>query len=517
VPFPGVDAVTYHLPIAVNIAQHQGLDVYDARSGHVNEFPKNGQINFARAIVMTRDERPLRSIQWFAGIAAVVALFAWMRHWGASRALAMALAPMFLLVPAVMSQAMVLWGTIDAIFHALLILMFAMLAWVPTDREQAYRRALWAVLAGALAIGTKGQGLLICGAALVLLSIVLLARDYPPEWYLRFGAVSVVLLLVFATPQYAQNYLLFGNPFAPIELRIGPRVVYPGPVKSVDELIETPASAGTRSRPHALLRSWGLERAEAVKYMTGAPRRIVWTKDWVYDELRLGGWGPAWLLVLLPGMVLGLVTLLVARQWYRASIALLVVALLFVVPGSWWARFTLFQFGGALALLAVFVARLRSTALHRAAVAWTLVVSSVSAAEAYYAIRDKNTPRDLRPAPGKYLQSLDTYRPHAEWEVAEDVAVHRWVRDQAPAHAVFVYFHPDVWGIYHYYFYNHTFSNRVHGLGPSRDAADMEAKLRARHADYFMVEAGMPEHAWATRFGPPVLVVGRYSIYRAPR
>ncbi len=514
-PFPGVDAVAYHLPIAAKIAEHRGLDVYDTRSGHVNEMPRDGQMNFARAIVMTRDERPLRTIQWFAGLGAVVALFAWMRHWGASRALAAALAPTFLLVPAVMAQAMVLWGTIDLVFHALLILMFTMVAWVPPDAARAYRRTLWTVLAAALAVGTKGQGLAICGLALALLAVVLARRRYGLRWYLDVAAHSLAILLVFASSQYVQNYRQYGNPFSPIEVTVGRTVVFPGPQKSIDTMIETELSTGTPNRYRALLRSWGLEPAAHVKDLVAASRRVFWTKDWVYDEIRLGGWGPAWLLALLPGMLLGTAALLIARRWREGSVAVLLLVLLAAIPGSWWARFALFELGAALVLLSVFVGRLPSPAARHAVVAWTILVSTVSAAEAYYAIHDKNTLVEFKAAPGKYLQSLDTYTPHAQWESREDVAVHRWVRDEMPPDAAFAYFHHDFWGIYHYYFYNHTFSNRVHGLDGSGDAADMERRLRARRADFFMVEKGTPEYDWAVRFGSPVLEAGKYTIYRS--
>lgn len=513
-PFPGVDAAAYHLPIAVKIVERRGLEVYDVRATHANEFPRDGQMNFARTIAMTRDERPVRAVQWCAGLAAVAALFAWMRHWGAGRALAAALAPMFLLVPAVISQAMVLWGTIDLIFHALLILVFTMVSWVPRDQGAAYRRTLWTALAAALAIGTKGQGLAICAAALAPLAAVLLARRYRPAWYLDVGAHAAAILLVIGLPQYVQNYWTFGNPFAPIEVAVGGTVVFPGRYKSIDALIEIEPATGTQSSVRALARSWGLEPAARVKELGDVTRRIVWTKDWVYDEVRLGGWGPAWLLALLPGMLLGTGVLVAQRRWHAASMAGLLVALLVAMPGGWWARFSLFQFGGALVLLSVFAARLPWRAATHAVVLWTLLVSGASAAEAYRAIRDKNLLPELKPAPGKYLQSLDTYRPHADWESREDLAVHRWVRDEMAPDAAFVYFHPHVWGVYHYYFYNHTFSNRVHGLGRPASAEDMEEKLRARRADFFMVLRGTPEYELAIRFGAPVLEAGKYAIYR---
>jgi hypothetical protein len=192
----------------------------------------------------------------------------------------------------------------------------------------------------------------------------------------------------------------------------------------------------------------------------------------------------------------------------------LLVALLVAMPGGWWARFSLFQFGGALVLLSVLAARLPWRGATHAVVLWTLLVSGVSAAEAYRAIRDKNLLPELRPAPGKYLHSLDTYRPHADWESREDLAVHRWARDEMAPDATFVYFNPNVWGLYHYYFYNHTFSNRVHGLGRPASPEDMEEKLRARRADFFMVLRGTPEYELAIRFGTPVFEAGKYAIYR---
>lgn len=502
-PVPGYDAQGYHLPIAVEMVKHQGFDFFEARSGHVNEFPKNGHMLFARAFLFGLDERALRPIQWAFGLMAVLALHGWMRNWGVGQRVALAVAPLYLLVPAVLAQGMLLWGTIDLIFGSLLILLFGGLAWMPADRKQALARALFAAAAAGLAIGTKGQGLLVAGSGfLLLVATWALRRPWAPErqWKIAVPTAGALLILL-GSYTYIQNLFWFGNPFNPIELRIGDRIVFSGHFQNVDRLVETRKYTGERRRMEALV----------------ASMKPLWAYDWVYSERRVGQWGTAWWLFLMPGAVAGIVGLLYRRRWREAIIGATMVYIFLHTPGNWWARFSLHAFGFALVLAACAVSAIPWRAVRTGLVAWGAGLSLLAAAEAVYTYHVSTAPWRLRADTAPFLWALDTYHPDAAPDEYPDRDVYRWVQANIKPGDSIVYFHPSFWGIFHYYYYRPDLANRVYGVDTAFTIDEMGRMLDERAATHIIAWDTERPFVWGPLFGEQRFRSGRYVIFERTR
>lgn len=501
-PVPGIDAVTYHLPIAVLMKQEARLGQFETRCGHVNEFPRNGQMIFARGFVYTGDERAVRPVQWLAAIAATLALFGWMRNWGARTETAAVLAPMFLLLPSVISQTMVLWGSIDLIFHALLVGAWGAAAWMPADRDAALRRTLVAAGLGALAVGTKSTGLAIGGlaGAAALARLLWLFRGDAMVLLGKVSAVTVLLLLLLGSSQYILNARWHGNPFAPIAISIGDREVFPGSFESVHKLIETRAHAGTSSNRRALFRSWC----------------VPWLASKESVDSRLGGWGVAWLLAILPGFVAGIGAALYRRAWHIAAVGVLLLVMLVMIPGSWWSRFSMYSMAAGLALLAYALSGISRAMLRRGILVYTAVLSLVAGAEAARTLARDHTPTDLSYPAGEFRHSLDTFRIQYDWEWQQDRDIYLWCRENLPAEARVVYFFPYWLGTYHYFFYRRDTANAAYGLAGADSPEDFERLLNERRATHFVTDLGQPYSPWAPQFGEEVFRAGRLAVYTRP-
>ncbi len=500
-PVPGLDAVAYHLPIAVYLNQEAGLEWYATRSGHVNEFPKNAHFAFARIFAHGGDERAIRPLQWAWGFFAVLALYAAMRNLRLCRATAGVLAPAFLLAPAVLAQPMVLWGTIDLVFHILLILVYTTVLWLPPDERGALRRALFAALIASLAIGTKSQGLLLAGVPILYLAIRL-AVSFPTRRthvLKTFLAHAALILLLVGSYTYIQNIAWFGNPFQPIRIKAFGTVLLDGAFKSVHDLVGTEEATGTRSNPFAVLRSWS----------------VLLARHWVYDDLRVGGWGFLWMFGLLPGMLAGIAIASCHRRGWLAILGGVVVLLMFVVPGSWWSRFSLYLFGLALVYTGIALEAVPRPRWRSAVAAVLLALATGNALESYRAYRRHNIPSGLAPAPGWFLHSLDGYRVRHFWEDPEDRAAYLWVRNNLPPGTTLVYFHGYWAGIYPYYFYRHDLHNRTYAYGEPTTERQFLAHLRAHEADYFLVQNYQDAAAWAPRQGDLLFDGGKFLIYNA--
>ncbi len=499
-PVPGVDAVSYHLPIAVYIKQEKGLERFETRSGHVNEFPKNAQMTFARVITLLEDERPVRLVQWLSGFIAVFAIYGWMRNWGCSRELSGSLAALFLLMPAVLAQPMVLWGTIDLVFHTFLICAYTLMSRVPQDSSLAVRRGIWVAAISGLAIGSKGQGLVLGGMALFLYTLFLVFEDAkrPVLHWFRFFLFGGAFLLLFGSYTYIQNYLWFGNPFQPITLKFGETVLFEGAYDHIRDLVGTKEHTGTRNNRKALFRSM----------------EIVWANDWVYKDMRMGGWGPVWLFFLFPGLVVTMFWAFLKGRWKVAFTGVIFAFLLFNLEGSWWSRFTLYIFGMGLVYLALFLEWLPKLWVRKL-LSWALLVLALFAAsESLIAYWKHNIPEGLEAEPGHYLHSLDTYRVRYFWEDKDDRNAYLFARNNLPSEATLVYFHPYWAGIYPYYFYRHDYNNRTYAFADAETPEEFERILEEYGATHFMTQFYLKMDGWADQYGTKIYEEGKFAIWR---
>lgn len=509
-PFPGVDAFQYHLPIATMIVQEKRLGLYETRAGHVNEFPRNGQMNSARMLVYGCDERPLRAVQWTFGIIAVLAIYAAMRHLGVGGRLAGTFASLFWFMPAVYNQPFRLWGTVDLIFHALFLVALALVLAPMRDRATLVKRSLAAAFVCGLAMGTRSQGLLFSAVLMTALffRIALLSERAAPlvarlrsgvAPALKFAAPAVALLLLFGSYTFALNWKHFDNPVHPIEVKLGDRVLFEGPYDSVAQLVGTHDFTGTKNAKKALRRSLA----------------VLWNSDWVFEEKRLGGWGLAFVFALLPALPLGAALCAYRRAWFAALVALGTLLHLYLAPDAWWSRFMLYAFGVGLVMVAVLAEWLSRWRLALPLAVWVGGLSVASGAEGAYCFASHEYRGPYRAA-GPFLHSADVYRPYGFWETKDDADLYVWVRANMREDDTLVYFHPYWGGIYHYLFYRDDFRNRVYGLGKAKDIAELRALLAERGATCFIAQH-YPDAVigdFAHEAGTEVARFGKYAVYR---
>ncbi len=252
---------------------------------------------------------------------------------------------------------------------------------------------------------------------------------------------------------------------------------------------------------------------------------VVFAHQWPGND-RLGGWGPAWLFLLLPGWFAGIGFLFYKRRWLEAILGVILLILLAKYPGSWWARFSLSFFGFAVVYTAVVLSAIPKATIQKTLAVILVITSALAGAEAWYIFRRDSMPDDLAPAPGEFLHSLDTVRSDNIFlSRPDDLDVYHWCRDNLPADSVLVYFHEEFLGFYHYWFYRHDLKNKVHGIGEPKSEEDFLQSLRDRNATHFMVEnlearnTTIPEDkvsAWeiAPQHGELVFETESYRIYK---
>jgi hypothetical protein len=244
----------------------------------------------------------------------------------------------------------------------------------------------------------------------------------------------------------------------------------------------------------------------------------VWCRDWVYNDRRVGAWGPTWIFALFPLSLLGLVVRFRrgGDRAFTVVLAVLYFYFLFKSEGSWWSRFSLSHFGIALALTAAALADIGKPAARGLLAAAIVVLSFVTAAEAVVAIRQHNDRRPYFPPEGQYLHSLQVYRPFTYGESKHDRELYEWVGTTMEPGETFVYYHPAWSGLYHYWFYRRDFRNRVYGYDSSKDLVSMARLLHRRDTTYFMVQ-DLPDNRvfdWAPLIGDLVFKTGRFHVYR---
>jgi Glycosyltransferase family 87 len=168
-PPNGWDPLNYHLPRAAFWVQshHVGYiePTYDER---LNLNPPNGEIGFAFVLSVTRNERLLGFVQFFAALACALAVFALARRVRSSRLEAVFGALLVLSLPIVILQASLSKNDLVVASFLLAAAVFVLGA--------RRRELVFAAVATALAVGTKSTATY---GVIVLLGLALVASGRP--------------------------------------------------------------------------------------------------------------------------------------------------------------------------------------------------------------------------------------------------------------------------------------------------------------------------------------------------
>jgi Dolichyl-phosphate-mannose-protein mannosyltransferase len=340
-PIVDYDGWSYHLVFGDVWIQHDALVVVPQRIWTAG-YPANGELLTTWLMAFTHSDA-------FAGFTSIlpipigiVAVTGLARALGATRRFALLAGLVFGMTPAMIAQA----GTS---YRDAVAVTFPVATWwlglrvVQGDRSIS-TVALLGIAAG-IAVGTKGTNIPLTAPILIACGVVLLlelwravgpraraagarARGTPRSWVARLVVLGVPVL-VLGLVWYARNWLLYGNPLYPFA--IGP---WAGPTTLV---------------------AFAFEVRDLERFPKLVQIALSWAWDWhltryVYN-LRPGGIGRAWYLILLVAIVGGL-WLVRRRQW--PALALVVapaVLTLLTMPMPWYARESLFvpALGSALA------------------------------------------------------------------------------------------------------------------------------------------------------------------------
>jgi hypothetical protein len=360
----GYDALWYHLTSVGGWLQDGkiGFSPFNFRS---NTFPANGELTFAWVALFLRSNTWVDVVQLLFAAAGSLAVAGIARTVGLRRGSAIAAGALFFLTPTVLTQATT--DFVDVVFTSTFLLslhfLFRYMAGpppadltagtplvpaAPAGSETTGRRdrdgwslLVLAGLAAGLNFGSKGTGLVYCGVAVIALAINLALRR-------RRGSLSrgclAGLLAVFLIPLvavgsywYARNWVHYGNPIYPAEVRVLGHQVFAGP-KTISDI-----SGGRFSdRPWVtqVPRSWGHDLAP-------------WAhgEEYYRFDQRSGGFGPPFTYLELPALI-ALAVIALRRDRRLLNLVVPIAAIFLLQPDKWWSRHTLMLPAvGAVALL----------------------------------------------------------------------------------------------------------------------------------------------------------------------
>jgi 4-amino-4-deoxy-L-arabinose transferase-like glycosyltransferase len=383
----GYDSASYHLPIAANIIQNGSL------FGAENLvpwmwYPALVEVQAAFLGLLSGSVKVASLVQigywvWIAVfVAAVVASYG-------NRVLGFASAVAVAAIPTMWLQARVAY--VDVAFAAL----FAVSAFLVVVAFQ--HRNDFLVLLAALTSGALVAIKLVPFAAIPL-TLGAFAVALGSKHRLRMGTLVVIIGVLPAVPFYARTQIEQGIPFYPVDLRIAEGEVTEWP-RSVPYAInemrwivdehQVPDDYEGMTRVERLVHSYVVSPVEEA--LVGYTDSVEPSEPWLtyrYDS-RVGGFGAAWLLLIIAGAIGGIVALAKIRRWpNRDSVAvllggmtLLTLLAFLLSQTNWWPRFTLGMAVVAAIVASVLVSKVRWMSGLVALVAVMLAVNTVGLAE----------------------------------------------------------------------------------------------------------------------------------------
>jgi hypothetical protein len=310
------DGLGYHLPFAFDAITEGTMRPIASGAPYVNTYPHLGDVFLVGFRLSLLDGTFIELAQLGFVPLLVLTMALWARRAGVPTSRALALAMLVLAIPAVALQLAA--NYVDVIYASLAVATFA----YATGPIEPRSLGLFALAAG-LTLGTKPSA----PPLVALACLVVLVRAYRRS---RVGeaVLSVGAALAIGSWKYVENLAVHGNPIWPVRVRLGP-ITIPG-LATMDEL----ASMGLRPpmRDHGwLMRLWE-------SWTTVFPDR------YVYD-MRVGGYGPLFALVLVPALIATIVTAFLSERFRaRARVVALGVGVLSLAtlasPGAYWARYT---------------------------------------------------------------------------------------------------------------------------------------------------------------------------------
>jgi hypothetical protein len=334
------DALWYHLPIVGYIMQDGAIREI-ANTSFINQwinmFPKNIELLFLWNIIFLNSDIITDLSQLAFTIIGMVSLYSISMKLGVKRNSAVYASLLFFFTPIVILQ-----STTNYVDVAIAVLFIVSVNFIITRRGERRGALCLAGLATGILLGAKGSGPLFAGilsGAIIVQELRYNADSFKAAIMNKHSALVKTLntyTLYFLFPVlllggfwYLKNFLLHGNPVYPMEISLFSTTIFKGLFKGI---VEPPPDIIHRlsffTRP---LYVW----LENIKY-------------YMYDS-RLGGLGPIWFILFLPGIVFSIIYSSVTKKYDFLGVSAIFIITFLLYPRNWTPRYVIFIVGfGAL-------------------------------------------------------------------------------------------------------------------------------------------------------------------------
>jgi hypothetical protein len=486
------DDIAYHLTIMGNILQSGAVRYFPSPSEWIRDYPVNSELFQAWNFIFLGLDKLVDLTFLPTVLVGGLAMYGICRRFGFSRQASVVGWAVFAFSPLIFLQEI---GSYNDAWKAALFLcgVYLVLSWSPSSGREGDR---WtAVLAGTCSgviLGTKFSGVLDCVAIGVLFALCLIRR-FPPREAMEktiprrelSGILSpllifILLTVVFGAYPLIRNAVYEGNPLAPMEVKIGNWILWPG-------------------KPASEFASIGSEEVLQISKTWWDRVYLIWFEKYrlLYDS-NSSGTGPLWLFLGVPGAVLWVGEAFRKRNGLAIGISLLSLMILLFTPAQWRPRYV---------LSLLLICGSGSALLFESLQGWLrrIVIALLVLSAAFVTIAT------LRPAPLEadkvvaLVFERDDLQRNAAY-VHPTNEFFEWVENRTlRSPAVIVY---GRW-VDTYPLFGSDLRNTVISLG-AYSAQEWDRQLAVSGADMVVVASGSPEEQW-TRDSGDFIEVFRYD------
>jgi len=453
------DELSYHLPKVAYIMQSHGITEFPSSFYWVNQDPFTIELVFLWNVIYLKNDILVNGTQIIFAIAAVLAIYGIARKLGVKPQHA-AFAMVFLFVPIVIQQATTCYIDI-AVSSMFLVAVNFMLA---KDRPRV--NVIMLGLSVGIMVSAK-YTFILPGLVLSLAFVFIMLRESGSaghaqgRWLVLRRKGLLQALCLYAIPLllvgaiwYVRDWIAYGNPLAPLNVSFLGKTIFHGSASPNDLRPFGPVLTS----PPAIINSW-LERT--------APTAM-WNYPFYTQDVGNGGFGPVFLILLLPSIAFSLVIAFRKRLSSYFLVAIVFTLSFLVMLMNWYSRYTLFFCAfGVLAFTLVMQHMPKQHMPNRktiAIIALPIIVFTMTVGNAHNTFTPANT-LDFIQRPLAERQSSDLPSSLSDFEDYRDM-YQRAV--ETPATTILYTALP---GAFSYPLWGSSFSNRV-------------AQIPGQYADY---------------------------------
>jgi 4-amino-4-deoxy-L-arabinose transferase-like glycosyltransferase len=307
VPPYGWDGLSYHVPPAVWWLQSGRIYSVPSQFRFGYSYPQGMSILLLWQLAFTSSDHLMNLVQVPFAVLGAVAAYGLAREAGIGRRWAIWASLFWGLAPLVVAQSTVPYNDVAVAALTITGLYFGLRA------ARAGRSHVWlAGVAGGLIMGMKPNGVLTVAifAAVVLFPVRRPVMAYVGEIVKRAVAIAVPCLLL-AGYWYIRNVVLYQNPIWPLRVSLFGHLLFPGPNKSISEIVNVTPDQTT----------WQT-------FLFALKEHISW---YSYDHPN-GGLGPILTCMGIAAILAVLLHSSVRKRWRVSGLILCGVAMLLLQP-----------------------------------------------------------------------------------------------------------------------------------------------------------------------------------------